>query len=279
MLIFGRDEADYVVTVQYFVAKQKLWLGFLANYVVYTDAALTNAVLEISRTPLSWTQYFEVKRIDGGVRHHYCLVQANWLVGFHCRRFVLDFANFQCVVIDNNHCPYTDTIYKDTRLRFCGTSTVESEHGVDDFTINVLEDDELGMLDGMLPVWLVPSTPLLTVANVFFTGLKRRLLSIWYAPSVVEQVLAADRPRRVLQPLGRYHKLEKPLCDKVRLFKLDSVFELCELRDSSPDLALLSILMVLKQQERERFPLNIPTENKAELYRPRREMQMFRPSV
>lgn len=83
----------------------------------------------------------------------YCTVSSNWYIGLFVRHFTFDFTphpldtslNFQVVLILHNHSNYADAVYKGTRIRWNGSSPVNSLRSSNRFDMVLLNSD--GLLD------------------------------------------------------------------------------------------------------------------------------------
>ncbi|CAK7892311.1 hypothetical protein CAAN1_01S07888 [[Candida] anglica] len=274
LTVFGYPEGKYTKETTYHIGKELSWMKIFQTYVVFSSedqfnqykecigGAKPKPVLTGQFTPFNWSKHMVIKNGDG---QEFCWVESKWLIHYHCRRFVLHFTpnsncpeqNFDIVLLDSNLCTYSDTIYKNTRIRFSGTSTTLHEEGVNYFRLVLLENEELGLLDNLSESYM-PNTPLLTYANHLPNIIKRAVLSIPYDGDKVEMIFAAENPKRDTSPFGVYRELfwhDLTWRETISNFRRDSTMSLREIPENEnmqDSMVMLSIVLVLKQQDNER---------------------------
>ncbi|CUM65274.1 uncharacterized protein PRCAT00002907001 [Priceomyces carsonii] len=181
-------------------------------------------------------------------RYCYCKVKSKWLLGYGVRRFLFQFRpdpkdsskKFTLVMFVNNYDTFADTMYKGTKLRWCGTTLMHANRGSRDFKLIILEDDELCLADSEEK--LLPNNELIKCKG-FFTG---------------RSTGNPAHPKRFEHPFAIYHKynyVKQGALDFFSTIRKDSLFEVRQmpLNNSYEDtLVLLCMALVLKNQESQR---------------------------
>lgn len=215
----------------------------------------TTDVLKIEKTSLLINDlYMTIKRRvgDSDKRYTFCKVYSKSLYGYHVRRFIFNFypdandrkKSMLLVMFLHDWESYADTFYKNTRIRFNGTSPKNDEYPQFDFKIVLLKPSDQSLIDDIDMLNLLPHSQLLSYSNLLL-------------PNCVRNLFHSSNPSEDFdQEIGTYGKLE--MCNinpqKVFMIRKHGIFKIKEIpqNDNFDSLVILSMAMVLRQQETER---------------------------
>lgn len=266
-LIFERHKLSaYTQSHEYIIAKQYKKLYLQRVYKVFSSLDdFTNLqgcnpvktsfvgtptdILKIEKTFLLINdKYMKIKRRVGNseTRYTFCNVYSKKLFGYHVRRFVFEFFPdpndstklFGLVMFLSNNLTYADTYYKNTRLRFNGTTDQWSEVGLSTFRLVLLEPTDESLIDNIDMIKLVPQ--LKFSMPKLFCG--------WSKKTTPEK----DFDKQI----GDFKKFGfiSRMTEKVFTIQKHSVFKIKEIpnTDNFDSLVFISMVLALKQQETER---------------------------